>query len=109
MELKKLLTNKQNDDIIIIENKETYSLLKREVVKMKQIQIIFESYLTKEHRKAVCELLVILKVKIDNPQQFEKAMDTEEFVILDIETDNEKVIEILTDMNNCDYLSINIL
>lgn len=76
---------------------------------MKQIQVILESYLTKEHRKSVCELLAILKVKFNNPQQFEKAMDTEEFVILDIETNNEKVIEILTDMNNCDYLSINIL
>lgn len=76
---------------------------------MKQVQIIFESYLTKKHRKAICELLVILKVKFDNLPQFEKAMNTDEFVILDVETDNEKVIEILTDMNNCDYLCVNIL
>ena len=76
---------------------------------MKQIQIIFENYLTKEHRKAICELLVILKVKFDNLHQFEKVMNTDEFVILDVETDNEKVIEILTNMNDCDYLCINIL
>lgn len=73
---------------------------------MKYTLFLFDD-LTKNHRLAICQLLSLLKVKVDE-NTLSQAMDSQETVEIDFEVDNTDVISVLEDMRQCDYLDYSI-
>jgi hypothetical protein len=69
---------------------------------MKCTLFLFDD-LTESHRLAICQLLLLLKVKV-NENILLQAMGSQETVEIDFEVDNTDVISILKDMRQCDYL-----
>lgn len=70
---------------------------------MKCTLFLFD-YLVKTHRLAICQLLLLLKVKVDENALL-LAMDSQETVEIDFEAENADVISILEDMKKSDYLA----
>ena len=63
--------------------------------------------LRESHRIAVCKLLSLLDVKV-NENILLQAINSQETVEIDFETENTDVISILEDMRQCDYLDYSV-
>ena len=73
---------------------------------MKYTLFLFDD-LTEKHRIAVCQLLLLLKVTVDENILL-RAMSSQETVEIDFEVENTDIISILEDMRQCDYLDYSV-
>lgn len=73
---------------------------------MKYTLFLFDD-LAEKHKLAICQLLLLLKVTV-NENLLLQAMHSQETVEINFEVENTDVISILEDMRQCDYLDYSI-
>ena len=73
---------------------------------MKCTLFLFDD-LAEKHKLAICQLLLLLKVTV-NENLLLQAMCSQETVEIDFEVENTDVISILEDMRQCDYLDYSV-